>query len=233
MKPRTRLLRCVTALWLLSSGLAAAGMAARAVPDAPQVPPAPMVDQPLAPPANDVPEERPSAQHVWVRGHWAWSDGAYVWETGRWQVPPGANLVWQAPQWQRAANGYVLRDGGWVEAGKALPETPVVTAPAPVPALAPVAPPPPAQSPSQPVVVQPTPPPQVIVMAPPPPRREVVRVRPSSRHVWLPGYWAWRGNRYVWIAGHYALPPRGHRTWVEPRWERRGGVYIFIEGRWR
>ncbi len=240
MKRPLRPLRFVTAMWLLSSGLPPASAAAGSVPDATRVPPAPMVDQPLAPPANDVPEERPGSQHVWVPGHWSWSEGAYVWETGRWQVPPGPNLVWQAPQWQRAANGYTLREGGWVAAGQALPPAAPVSAPAPVPvptpAPVPAAPTPaPAPAPSQPttVVVAPTPAPQVIVMAPPPPRREMMHGRPSPYHVWVPGFWSWRGNRYVWIAGHFALPPRGRHTWVEPRWERRSGVYVFIEGRWR
>ena len=71
-----------------------------------------------------------------------------------------------------------------------------------------------------------------IQMAPPAPRVEVIPRAPSPRHVWVPGYWAWRGGRHVWIAGHYELPPRGMHTWIEPRWEHRGGSYVFIEGRW-
>jgi hypothetical protein len=203
-----------------------AGWAANAVPDAATVPVAPVVERPLEPAMADVPGEAPSPQHRWVPGHWRWQEGAFVWEAGRWHVPPAANLAWQAPQWQRTANGYVLRDGRWVEAA-----TVTAGAPPPAPVTTSVAPPVSAPPP-QTVIVQPTPAPQVIVMAPPPPRREVVYVRPSPRHVWLPGYWAWRGNRYVWI-GHYVVPPPGRRGWVEPRWERRSGTYIFIEGHWR
>jgi len=72
-----------------------------------------------------------------------------------------------------------------------------------------------------------------IQVAPPPLRREVVVVRPSPRHVWVPGYWGWRGGRHVWIDGRWMLPPRGRAVWVAPRWEHRHGNYVFIEGFWR
>lgn len=280
--------------------------AADSVANAPTVPPAPTVDKPLAPAANDVPGDQPSPQHVWVPGHWRWSEGAYVWETGRWEIPPAANVTWQAPTWEKQANGYVLREGFWGEAPPpvtvAQPSTPppaevvVTTAPPPVqreiiverPTLmhvwmpgywtwrhgryewvqgrwvtpprtnvvwvparwehrggryvfidgywrdaVVVTPPPPGTTT---IVTAPPPTPgqqQVVVVAPPAPRVEVVYARPSPYHIWVPGYWAWRGGRHVWIAGRYELPPRGRQAWVEPRWERRSGSYIFIEGHWR
>ena len=72
-----------------------------------------------------------------------------------------------------------------------------------------------------------------IQIAPPPPRREVVVVRPSPRHVWVEGYWAWRGGRHVWVNGRWELPPHNRTVWVQPRWEHRNGNYVFIEGFWR
>jgi len=30
---------------------------------------------------------------------------------------------------------------------------------------------------------------------------------PSPRHQWIAGYWSWQGNQYVWIPGHWELPP--------------------------
>jgi hypothetical protein len=74
-----------------------------------------------------------------------------------------------------------------------------------------------------------------VVAAPPPPRREVIveRERPSPRHVWVAGYWAWRGGRHVWVSGHWELPPRPGMVWIAPRWEHRGGGYVFVSGRWR
>ena len=265
------------------------------------VPPAPVIDTPLPPATNDVPGERPSPQHVWVAAHWRWNEGAYVWESGRWEIPPSPTVSWVAPQWQRQANGYVLRDGYWDET----PQAPAVAAPPQPPQqiVVTVPPPPPQREiiyerpspayvwvsgywhwragrhvwiaghwdlppranvmwvparwelrgnqyvfiegywreaavvsapPPQPqVYVAPAPPQEVIVVAgPPPPRQEVRYARPSALHVWINGYWAWRGGHHVWISGHWEMPPRGYRAWIEPRWERRGGNYVFIEGRW-
>jgi hypothetical protein len=284
---------------------AAGSFAANAIPNAPMVPPAPVVDRPLDPAMADAPGEPPSTQHQWVSGHWRWLEGAYVWEAGRWDTPPAANVYWHQPEWQRQANGYVLRDGYWDDAPPM--RTSVVTAPRQPAApqeIVVMAPPPPPQreviyerpsplhvwvggywnwhlgkhvwvsgrwataprsnavwvsprweqrgpryvyiggywsdaavvmapSRSPQVVMAPSPGPQVVIMAaPPPPRHEVVYGRPGPGYVWVGGYWAWRGGRHVWIAGHYEQPPRGQRVWVEPRWERRGGSHIFIEGRW-
>jgi len=97
------------------------------------------------------------------------------------------------------------------------------------------------------VVSQPPPPPppvavveetpvvtgEVVVEAPPPPVREVITVRPSRRHVWVNGYYVRRGGHYVWVSGHWALPPHGHAVYVAPHWEHRGGGYVYIEGVWR
>jgi hypothetical protein len=74
----------------------------------------------------------------------------------------------------------------------------------------------------------------IIVPVPPPVARvEVEIARPSPRHVWISGYWVWRGGRHEWIAGHWELPPRGRKIWVAPRWEVRAGGHVFIEGYWR
>lgn len=298
--------RVQRAVWvsLLLSG-AASGVSQ--VPSATQVPVAPIVQQPLAPAANDVPDEQPSTQHVWVPGHWRWQEGAYVWEAGRWEVPPTPFVTWHPPQWEQKPNGFALRDGYWAEppqnagmtvSGAAAPAPITTTIPPPplqrevipgrptgahvwvpgfwgwrdgkhtwesgrwvvpprktatwIPArwelrgdryalvpgewrdvgvLTPTAPP----TVPQQVVPAPAPRPQEIVVVTPPPvaRQEIVYARPSPRHMWVPGFWSWYGDRYVWIAGHYALPPRGRQQWVPPRWERRGSNYLFVEGHWR
>jgi hypothetical protein len=290
---------------LVLAGLTGASVA-RAV-DA--IGPAPIMERPLTPAVGDQPGQQPSPQHVWVPGHWRWSEGAYVWETGRWDVPPVSNAVWTAPQWQKVANGFVLKEGFWQEVDPAQLAARVVPAPVAAPAeeiAVVVAPPPPQReiiverpSPayvwvggywhwragkhvwiggqwqlppranavwvaprwelrggrhvfvqgfwrdvgvavavgggsSSVVVAASTGPAQevMVVSAPPPPRAEVVFAPPSRFHVWIPGYWAWRGGRHVWVAGHYEMPPHGQHLWHEPRWERRGGSYIFVEGRW-
>jgi hypothetical protein len=72
-----------------------------------------------------------------------------------------------------------------------------------------------------------------VVVDPPPPRRDVIVVRPSSSHVWVDGYWAWRGREYVWTPGRWDLPPRGYRSWVPGRWQRERHGWFWIGGRWR
>lgn len=62
---------------------------------------------------------------------------------------------------------------------------------------------------------------------------ETAQARPTSEHVWVPGYWTWRNNRYEWMAGHWEIPPRTGSVWVAPRWERLSdGSYRFYEGYW-
>lgn len=101
-----------------------------------------------------------------------------------------------------------------------------------------------APPPGNPVVVATQPPPVVVTsapaagaivvtQAPPALQQEVVQARPSSEHVWLPGYWSWRNNRYEWVAGHWEVPPRVNAVWAAPHWERLGdGSYRFYEGSW-
>ena len=80
--------------------LAAAEAAFPAIPDAPTVPMAPtlpdaaIIREPLQPAASqEIIEERPTSQHVWVSGHWRWQEGRYAWIGGRWDLPPRANVV--------------------------------------------------------------------------------------------------------------------------------------------
>lgn len=74
---------------------------------------------------------------------------------------------------------------------------------------------------------------EVVVVAPPPLREEVIVERPSPGHVWIRGYWAWRGGHHVWVGGRWELPPHPGYVWVEPRWESRGNGYFFVAGNWR
>ena len=73
----------------------------------------------------------------------------------------------------------------------------------------------------------------VVNSAPPVVQQEVVLARPSAQHVWVPGYWTWRNNRYEWMAGHWEIPPFSGATWVAPHTEPVNGAYRFYEGYWR
>lgn len=73
----------------------------------------------------------------------------------------------------------------------------------------------------------------IVTQAPPTAQQEVATARPSSSHVWVPGYWTWRNQRYEWMAGRWDTPPRSGATWASPRWERLSdGTYRFYEGYW-
>jgi hypothetical protein len=37
----------------------------------------------------------------------------FVWEKGRWEVPPRPHAKWIAPRWQHRHNEYVFVEGRW------------------------------------------------------------------------------------------------------------------------
>lgn len=69
---------------------------------------------------------------------------------------------------------------------------------------------------------------------PPPPRYEVVVPAPSAEAVWVPGYYAYDAPlvRYVWVAGHWQVPPTPNHVWVAPRYVRRADRIEYYEGGW-
>lgn len=74
----------------------------------------------------------------------------------------------------------------------------------------------------------------VVMQAPPALQQEVVTARPSSDHIWIPGYWTWRNQRYEWTSGRWQIPPRPGAVWMAPTWERLAdGSYRFTEGHWQ
>jgi hypothetical protein len=56
---------------------------------------------------------RPSPRHVWIAGYHRWDGRAYVWEPGRWELPPRERAVWVAPRWEHRHDGYYFREGRW------------------------------------------------------------------------------------------------------------------------
>jgi len=73
----------------------------------------------------------------------------------------------------------------------------------------------------------------IVRVAPPRPVYETRGPAPGRSHVWINGYHRWDGRGYVWVPGHWDVPPRPHRRWVEHRWVKRHGGYVFVEGHWR
>jgi hypothetical protein len=74
---------------------------------------------------------------------------------------------------------------------------------------------------------------QIPAMPSSPPTAEAVTPPPSSSAVWIPGYWAYDGYRYVWVAGHWEIPPPNCRAYVAPYWVYQGGAYTYLPGSWR
>lgn len=71
---------------------------------------------------------------------------------------------------------------------------------------------------------------------PPPPSQvtEVVAAPPAPGAIWIPGYWAFNGQGYVWLGGRWEIPPPNCRAYVAPYWaHRRHGGYVYIRGYWR
>ncbi|PYM16587.1 MAG: hypothetical protein DME18_01060 [Verrucomicrobia bacterium] len=72
----------------------------------------------------------------------------------------------------------------------------------------------------------------VITEAPPPPQVEVVPAAPGPDHVWIEGYWVWRG-RWAWEPGRWALRPHNHAVWIRGHWAHRRHGWAWLPGRWR
>jgi hypothetical protein len=71
----------------------------------------------------------------------------------------------------------------------------------------------------------------VVREAPPPVRHEVIGIAPSPQHVWVQGHWEWH-NRWVWVDGYWAVPPRRQGVWIPGHWEQRRRGWVWIEGHW-
>ena len=73
--------------------------------------------------------------------------------------------------------------------------------------------------------------PAVVVDSPPPrPRRHVVMAeRPGF--VWVDGFWANMGGKWVWQDGRWERARSGY-VYVQGRWMNRAGRWHWVEPRW-
>lgn len=75
---------------------------------------------------------------------------------------------------------------------------------------------------------------QVVVrVAPPAPIIERRPIAPGPGYVWVDGFHRWDGARYVWVGGHWMMPPRRGGVWVAGHWRHTPGGYVWVEGHWR
>lgn len=75
----------------------------------------------------------------------------------------------------------------------------------------------------------------VVQTAPPPDLVETQTPQPGPEYVWVSGYNRWddSSGQYVWMQGHWAVPPQGYHAWVSGHWTQHGGGWVWIEGHWR
>lgn len=76
----------------------------------------------------------------------------------------------------------------------------------------------------------------MIQQAPPPPPApyaESVPASPAPNALWVPGYWAFDGQRYEWLGGSWQIPPPNARAYVVAHWENQGGRNVYVQGSWR
>jgi hypothetical protein len=73
------------------------------------------VDAP--PPAlqEEVVVVRPGPDYVWIGGYWDWDVGVrhYAWRPGRWDRPPHAHAVWEAPRYEKRGERHYYHRGHW------------------------------------------------------------------------------------------------------------------------
>lgn len=67
---------------------------------------------------------------------------------------------------------------------------------------------------------------------PPAPVYEAAPAAPGPGYYWVPGYWTWNGNRYIWTHGRYAYPPYSGATWHPGHWGQTPHGWVWKPGHW-
>ncbi|HEY4990235.1 MAG TPA: YMGG-like glycine zipper-containing protein [Opitutaceae bacterium] len=67
----------------------------------------------------------------------------------------------------------------------------------------------------------------------PPAPAELQTAQPTPSAMWVYGYYDFDGYRYLWVPGHWEIPPPNAVAFVRPHWRYRGGSYVYIRGYWR
>ena len=55
---------------------------------------------------------------------------------------------------------------------------------------------------------------------------------PVRGHIWVPGYWGYRGGARIWFGGGWYAPPYDGYIWVAPQWVWNGYEWVWSEGHW-
>lgn len=56
--------------------------------------------------------------------------------------------------------------------------------------------------------------------------------QPTPDSVWIMGYWWWTDNKYVWVPGYWAIPPKPEYVYVAGYWTYQGNAWVYVRGGW-
>ena len=71
-----------------------------------------VVDTPPAPEVETM-GVAPSANHVWIPGHWTRQGDRWMWSSGHWDLRPTSSSVYVPGHWEKRGDGYLWREGYW------------------------------------------------------------------------------------------------------------------------
>jgi len=54
----------------------------------------------------------------------------------------------------------------------------------------------------------------------------------GAAFLWIPGYWNWSGQSYVWTQGVWSAPPNPGEVWIPAQWNWNGNMWLWCEGHW-
>jgi hypothetical protein len=161
---------------------------------------------PTAPPALPKVSDRPPVPFdgaVWTSPYWFWEGRTWALVEGTW-IAPLSGYQYVNAYWKRVPRGWLFVSGGWAQPGHTEVEIPVTPA-------------------GESLIVD---------QAPPPAKMETRTLAPSVTHAWVPGYWYWSGQGWIWIGGTWIIPPHSGVVWVGPHWVQRGTIWVFVGGGW-
>lgn len=141
------------------------------------------------------PDEKPSADAIWINGYWGWDAATndFLWVSGVWRIPPPGRR-WVEGYWTQVSDGWQWVSGYWASAA----EEQVTYLPAP-----------PATLENGPTSPQPG---ADYVWIP----GHWVFV--NDAYEWSPGYWTEIATEQVYVPAEYAWTPRGY-VFVDGYWD--------------
>jgi WXXGXW repeat (2 copies) len=99
------------ALAVVSAALLSGCSVARPDPPGPSM--AAVAPYPPPPRRAEIPPPVPSADSLWLVGHWSWAGAKYIWTPGRYVQRPTPTANWRPGYWDEEAGGWLWTEGHW------------------------------------------------------------------------------------------------------------------------